>query len=96
MELFTKTSGTYVLSLFLNTLEDKDIELSATEESEAGVLTYQISLDARKVRHKLVTTLINEIKRIDVLSYDISGVTLVRRYASRQIEPSISLDKLCK
>jgi len=96
LELSVKKPGTYTLSLFLDASDGGELELSATRESEAGVLTYQIPLPAKTARRKLNTTLIDEVKRIDVLRFDTLGVTLVGRYGARRIQSPVSLSEICK
>jgi hypothetical protein len=93
--LSAQESGTYTVSLFLQGMDNREIELSATQESNNGVLWYRISLDAAEVASQLEQEWATAIKRIDVLRFDDQGAKLERRYEGEKALPSIATKELC-
>ena len=93
--LSTQKSGAYTVSLFLQGRDSHEIELSATQESNSGVLWYRIPLYAADAVSQLEQEWATTIKRIDVLRFDEQGAKLVRRYGEKQALPAIAATELC-
>ena len=93
--LSAQESGTYTVSLFLQGKDNREIELSATQESNSGVLWYHIPLYATDAVSQLEQEWATAIKRIDVLRFDEQGVTLVYRDGEKQASPAIAATELC-
>jgi hypothetical protein len=95
LDFCVKKPGMYSLTLYMEGRDGQILKLSSTQSTEAGTVSFRIPLSGIEAQHKLDVQLLTEINSIDLLLVDDLGFTLVGRYVSKNIIPTIPLDKVC-
>ncbi len=86
--LSVRSPGTYVVSLTLASDDGKHMELTDMRDI-SGRGEFRLALSAEQLHDKLGVASLDEIQRIDVLSFGEQGVRLVGRFSSWKITPSL-------